>query len=193
MAAINFLKKTACWTAVFLCLLSISRAVVLLGGQSARTIQSGEVKIISRDAMDFSRILFISPSAAHPEKIEGVTPVQAPRPTPPNLGVKVTAGWYGLRHHKNLTANGRRFNMYKNTLAHKTLPLGTKVRLVTLDNKKSAVGVVNDRGPFTKGRDLDVSYLMAKQLGFVGKGVAKLYISTLEGNEGNEVGSGQGF
>ena len=74
--------------------------------------------------------------------------------------------------------------MYKNTLAHKTLPLGTKVRLVTLDNKKSAVGVVNDRGPFTKGRDLDVSYSMAKQLGFVRKGVAKLYLSRLERNEG---------
>ncbi len=74
--------------------------------------------------------------------------------------------------------------MYKNTLAHKTLPLGTKVRLVTLDHKKSAVGVVNDRGPFTKGRDLDVSYSMAKQLGFVRKGVEKLYLSMLEGNEG---------
>ena len=66
--------------------------------------------------------------------------------------------------------------MFKNTLAHKTLPFGTKVRLVTLDEKKSAVGVVNDRGPYIKGRDLDVSYSMAKQLGFVSKGVVKLYI-----------------
>jgi len=183
MAVIHFLKKTACWTAVFFCILSISRASVVLGGQSAGTIQSGDVKIIGRDAKDFSGVLLISPSAAHPEKVESVTPGQAPRPDPPNVGRKVTAGWYGPRHHKKPTANGQRFNMFKNTLAHRTLPLGTKVRLVTLDYKKSAVGVVNDRGPYTKGRDLDVSYSMAKQLGFVRKGVVKLYISTLDGKQ----------
>jgi rare lipoprotein A len=144
MAVIHFLKKTACWTAVFLCIISISRASVVLGGQSAGTIQSGDVKIVG------------------------------------DVRQKVNAGWYGPGHHKKLTANGQRFNMFKNTLAHKTLPFGTKVRLVTLDNKKSAVGVVNDRGPYTKGRDLDVSYSMAKQLGFVRKGVVKLYISQPE-------------
>jgi rare lipoprotein A (peptidoglycan hydrolase) len=174
MAPINFLKKIACWTVVFFCLLSINRAAVLLGGQSAGTIPSGEEKIIGLDAMDFSRVLLVGPATAHSEKGEGVRPSQALPATPSNPRVKVTSGWYGPSHHKNLTANGQRFNMYKNTLAHKTLPLGTKVRLVTLDNKKSVVGVVNDRGPFTKGRDLDVSYSMAKQLGFVRKGVAKL-------------------
>jgi rare lipoprotein A (peptidoglycan hydrolase) len=134
MTVIHFLKKTAWWTAVFLCILSINRASVSLGCQSAGTIQR----------------------------------------------VKVSAGWYGPRHHKKLTANGQEFNMHKNTLAHRTLPFGTKVRLVTLDNKKSAEGVVNDRGPYGKGRDLDVSYSMAKQLGFVRKGVAKIYLSQLE-------------
>jgi len=140
---------------------------VVLGGQSAGTIQSGDVKIIDMDAKE---------STAHPEKVESVNPGQAPLPAPPNVRRKVTAGWYGPGHHKKLTANGQRFNMFKNTLAHKTLPFGTKVRLVTLDEKKSAVGVVNDRGPYIKGRDLDVSYSMAKQLGFVSKGVVKLYI-----------------
>jgi rare lipoprotein A (peptidoglycan hydrolase) len=138
MTAIHFLKKTACWTTVFLCILSISRVSVSLGSQS-----------------------------------DGTIPGTVQR-------VKVTAGWYGTRHHKKLTANGQRFDMHKNTLAHRTLPFGTKVRLVTLDNKKSAEGVVNDRGPYSKGRDLDVSYSMAKQLGFVKKGVVKLYLSQLE-------------
>jgi rare lipoprotein A (peptidoglycan hydrolase) len=136
--AIHFLKKTAWWTAVFLCILSISGVSVSLGDQS-----------------------------------DGTIPGTVQR-------VKVTAGWYGTKHHKKLTANGQRFNMHKNTLAHRTLPFGTKVRLVTLDNKKSAEGVVNDRGPYSKGRDLDVSYSMAKQLGFVKKGVVKLYLSRLE-------------
>ena len=66
--------------------------------------------------------------------------------------------------------------MYKNTLAHRTLPFGTKVRLVNLDNGKSAEGVVNDRGPYIKGRDLDISYALARQLGFTKKGVVKLYL-----------------
>ena len=57
--------------------------------------------------------------------------------------------------------------MYKNTLAHRTLPFGTKVRLVNLENGKSAEGVVDDRGPYVKDRDVDVSYGMARQLGFV--------------------------
>ena len=65
-------------------------------------------------------------------------------------------------------------------MAHRTLPLGTKVRLATLDNKRSAEGIVNDRGPYTKGRDLDVSFSMAKQLGFAKKGVEKLYLTLLE-------------
>ncbi len=102
-----------------------------------------------------------------------------PRPAPPTVSGEVTASWYGPEHHNKLTASGQRFDMNKNTLAHRTLPMGTKVRLVNPDNGKSAEGVVNDRGPFIKGRDVDVSYAMAKQLGFVRKGVTKLDIETI--------------
>jgi rare lipoprotein A (peptidoglycan hydrolase) len=171
MAVINILKKTACWSSVFLCLLSFGTTSLVLGGQSSGTVQSGEVKITGRVGKE---------STAHPEKVESVKPGQAARSASPSLKRKVTAGWYGPGHHKKLTANGQRFNMFENTLAHKTLPFGTKVRLVTLDKKRSAVGVVNDRGPYVKGRDLDVSYALAKQLGFVGKGVAKLYLIQAE-------------
>ena len=92
---------------------------------------------------------------------------------------KVTASWYGVEHHNKTTASGQRFNMYQNTLAHKTLPMGTKVRLVNPDNGKVAEGIVNDRGPYIKGRDVDVSYAMAKQLGFIQKGVTKLNIEKI--------------
>ena len=102
-----------------------------------------------------------------------------PLPAPPTMSGEVTASWYGPEHHNKLTASGQKFDMNKNTLAHKTLPLGTKVRLVNPDNGKSAEGVVNDRGPYIKGRDVDVSYAMAKQLGFVRKGVTKLDIETI--------------
>jgi rare lipoprotein A len=118
-------------------------------------------------------------SISRPEKGGCLTPAKAPRHAPPNVSGKVIAGWYGREHHNKLTASGQRFDMHKNTLAHRTLPLGTKVRLVNPDNGKSAEGVVNDRGPYIKGRDVDVSYAMAKQLGFVKKGVMKLYIEMI--------------
>jgi rare lipoprotein A len=102
-----------------------------------------------------------------------------PLPVPVKLTGEVTASWYGAEHHNKLTASGQRFDMYKNTLAHKTLPIGTKVRLVNPDNGQAAEGIVNDRGPFIEGRDVDVSYAMAKQLGFVKKGVTKLDIETI--------------
>jgi rare lipoprotein A len=98
----------------------------------------------------------------------------SPRPAASIHGAKVTASWYGSDHENRRTANGQRFRMHKNTLAHKTLPMGTKVRLINPDNGKIAEGVVNDRGPYVKGRDVDVSFAMARQLGFVKKGVMKL-------------------
>jgi rare lipoprotein A len=106
-------------------------------------------------------------------------PAQPSQLAPPSVSWEVIASWYGPRHQNKLTANGQRFNMYKNTLAHRTLPLGTRVRLVNLENGNSAEGIVNDRGPYVKGRDVDVSYAMAKQLGFVKKGVVKLDIEKM--------------
>jgi rare lipoprotein A (peptidoglycan hydrolase) len=118
-------------------------------------------------------------SISHPEKGGCLTPARAARHIFLKAGGEVTASWYGREHHNKLTASGQKFNMYKRTLAHRTLPLGTKVRLVNLDNGKSAEGVVNDRGPYVNGRDADVSYAMAKQLGFVKRGVMKLYMETM--------------
>ena len=97
----------------------------------------------------------------------------SPRPGQAKLRGEVTASWYGQEYHNKLTASGQRFDMFKNTLAHNKLPLGTRVRLVNPDNGRSVEGVVNDRGPFIKGREVDVSYAIAKQLGFVKKGVTE--------------------
>jgi len=97
----------------------------------------------------------------------------------PTVSGDVTASWYGPEHHHKTTASGQRFDMHKDTLAHKTLPFGTRVRLVNPENGKTAEGVVNDRGPYIKGRDVDVSYALAKKLGFVRKGVVKLDIKII--------------
>jgi rare lipoprotein A len=92
----------------------------------------------------------------------------------PKCRGKVVASWYGQEHHQKTTASGQSFDMNKDTLAHRNLPFGTRVRLTNPENGKTAEGVVNDRGPYYKGREVDVTYALAKKLGFVKKGIARL-------------------
>jgi len=82
------------------------------------------------------------------------------------------------------TASGERYNMYKRSAAHKTLPMGTHILVLNLSSKKSSVVRINDRGPFVKGRIIDLSYAAAKEIGLVGPGVVKVKIVAL----GKEVG-----
>lgn len=84
------------------------------------------------------------------------------------------ASWYGNQFHGRKTASGEKFNMYCLSAAHKTLPLGTKVRITNIENKKSIIARITDRGPFVKGRDLDLSYGAAKALGTDKKGIARV-------------------
>lgn len=83
------------------------------------------------------------------------------------------ASWYGIPFHGRLTANGERYNMYDLTAAHKTLKLGTYLEITNLYNNKKIIVKVNDRGPYIRGRSLDLSYGAAKELGFVNRGLIK--------------------
>ncbi|WP_457679850.1 septal ring lytic transglycosylase RlpA family protein [Thermovibrio sp.] len=89
------------------------------------------------------------------------------------------ASWYGPGFHGSRTASGEIYNMYKLTAAHKTLPLGTYVKVINLENGKSVIVKINDRGPFVKGRIIDLSYAAAKRLGMLKKGTAKVKIIAL--------------
>ena len=90
------------------------------------------------------------------------------------------AAWYGKELHGRQTANGEVFDMNGLSAAHRTLPLGTLVRVTNLDNFKSITVRINDRGPFLKNRFLDLSYGAAKELGFVSQGTARVKIETVE-------------
>ena len=90
------------------------------------------------------------------------------------------ASYYGKKFHRKLTANGQSFNMYKVSAAHKTLPLGTRVKVTNLNNGKSIRLTINDRGPFKKGRILDLSYKAAQKLGFVNEGTTKVRIDVIK-------------
>ena len=96
----------------------------------------------------------------------------------PNTQIGI-ASYYGKKFHKKRTANGEIFNMYKVSAAHKSYPLGTKVRVTNLENGKSIKLVINDRGPFVKGRIIDLSYKAARKLDFVNQGTVKVRIDII--------------
>jgi rare lipoprotein A len=89
------------------------------------------------------------------------------------------ASWYGDPFHGRLTANGELFDMWQFTAAHPTLPLPSTVRVTNLDNGRSLIVRVNDRGPFVKGRLIDLSRASARHLGFEGNGLAKVHVAYL--------------
>jgi rare lipoprotein A len=91
-----------------------------------------------------------------------------------------TASWYGKELHGKKTANGEVFDWQGISAAHRTLPLGTIVRVTNLDNSKSIKVRINDRGPFIPNRILDLSYGAAKELDFVSHGTARVRIESLK-------------
>jgi len=99
---------------------------------------------------------------------------------PPAQAPGLTAGWYGRDLHGRKTASGELFNMNASSAAHRTLPLGTIIRVVNLDNSKSITTAITDRGPFVRSRVLDLSYGAARELGFLSQGTARVRIETLE-------------
>jgi rare lipoprotein A len=91
------------------------------------------------------------------------------------------ASWYGPTFHGRRTANGERYDMHELTVAHPSLPFGTRLAVTNLDNGKQVVVRVNDRGPFKKQRIIDLSYAAASTLGVVGPGTARVGLTLLEG------------
>jgi len=104
-----------------------------------------------------------------------------------------TASWYGAWHHGKVTANGESFDMFAMTAAHKTIPLGTIVKVTRKDIGKSIVVRINDRGPYKKRRIIDLSYAAAKSLGMKGKGVSRVHIEAVSDRNGRLLSDKQEF
>jgi rare lipoprotein A len=102
-----------------------------------------------------------------------------PLPTAAGFAQEGIASWYGKDFHGRKTSNGEIYDMYAMTAAHKTLPMNVHLRVTNRDNGRSTVVRVNDRGPFVKGRIIDLSYVAAKELGVVGPGTAPVRIEAL--------------
>ena len=91
-----------------------------------------------------------------------------------------TASWYGNKFHGRKTSNGETYNMYGMTAAHKTLRIPAYVRVTNLENNRSVIVRVNDRGPFHGNRIIDLSYAAAKKLGYVKKGTARVEVEAVD-------------
>jgi rare lipoprotein A len=101
-------------------------------------------------------------------------PVTAPRASQHGI-----ASWYGPGFHGKTTASGAIYNQHDLTAAHQTLPLGTRVLVTNLDNGKSIEVLINDRGPFAKGRIIDLSYAAGESLGMIGPGTIPVRIEVV--------------
>jgi rare lipoprotein A len=104
-------------------------------------------------------------------------PTQTVRPLKVWFG---DASWYGPTFEGRATASGELYDMTASTAAHMSLPFGSMVRLINTRTGRSAVVRINDRGPYVKGRELDVSYQVAERLGIINRGVARLRMELLQ-------------
>jgi rare lipoprotein A len=116
-------------------------------------------------------------------------PFQASEPTYMSVYTRLTsrlaskdgiASWYGKEFQGSPTASGELYNMNALTAANRNLPLGTRVRVTNLRNRRSLVLRINDRGPFVRGRLLDVSRAAARLLGFAASGRARVRVQVLQ-------------
>ena len=114
-----------------------------------------------------------------PPETEQAPPATS-QPTMMETGV---ASWYGPKFHGKLTASGEVFNQEKFTAAHQTLPWGSRVKVTNLANGKSVDVRINDRGPFGKGRIIDVSRAAARALGMMGRGITTVRVEWLSDSE----------
>lgn len=103
------------------------------------------------------------------------------------------ASWYGKDFHNKATASGLAYDMHTFTAAHRTLPMGTVVKVTDQNNGKSVMVCVTDRGPYVRGRIIDLSYAAAKQLGLNKKGVGKVELEVISDEHGSPLKKGQAY
>jgi len=119
----------------------------------------------------------ISRAASRPYKIRGKRYV--PLQTAKGFRQEGFASWYGKKYHGRKTSNGEVYDMYAMTAAHTTLPIPSYVRVTNINNQRSVIVRVNDRGPFIDNRIIDLSYVAAKKLGIVSSGTGRVLVEAL--------------
>jgi len=127
-------------------------------------------------------LLLLSGCAGTVSRRQSPARLAIPVPAHPQAGQLGVASWYGPGFHGNPTASGELYNQHALTAAHPTLPLGTQVQVTNLVNGKSVKVRINDRGPFVRGRAIDLSRGAAQKLGMVKPGISRVRINPLSGS-----------
>ncbi|MFU8818512.1 MAG: septal ring lytic transglycosylase RlpA family protein [Desulfurivibrio sp.] len=117
------------------------------------------------------------PATQRPYQIKGKT--YYPIPSAHGFTETGIASWYGAKFHGRRTSNGEIYDMHAVSAAHKTLPMNTHLLVKNLENGKEITVRINDRGPFVRGRVIDLSYQAARQLGMADQGLARVRITAL--------------
>lgn len=131
--------------------------------------------------LQVGQTLILPPASGDADPCPAPEALKAASPKTQGGSGLVRASWYGPHHHGRLMANGKPFDMFADTAAHRTLPLGTRLRVTNPDNGRSVEVAVTDRGPYVPGRTLDLSLGAARKLGVVEAGVSRLQVENLSG------------
>lgn len=148
-----------------------------LATKDARTASNGAPQSFGKTTT------FDNPSADSSKSLADAAPIDDKSPDVSDFHQTGRASWYGRFFHGRKTANGERYNMHALTAAHKTLPLGSYVRVTNPATSRSVVVRINDRGPFVRGRVIDLSYAAATALDMAHVGTARVTIEGLSPQE----------
>lgn len=140
--------------------------------RSARSESPGAVPV--RTAIAALSVFLLAAGCAR------VSPPPPAQPAAPGWSDNGVASWYGDPFHGRLTASGETYDMEAMTAAHRTLPFGTLLRVRNLDNGREAMVRINDRGPFVRGRDLDLSRRAAREIDMIPAGTARVRMTIVD-------------
>ena len=174
--------KTRYWRGALACLMLVLLAACSMGKRSGGYYKDDGPEANPPANLDQvpDAVPKVEPLASGPNKPYTVlgrsyTPDTSGKP----YRVQGRASWYGKKFHGNSTSNGERYDMYAMTAAHPTLPIPSYVRVTRLENNKSVVLRINDRGPFHSDRIIDLSYVAAYKLGMLGPGSTEVLVERI--------------
>jgi rare lipoprotein A len=150
--------------------------------QSRHTVQAGETVwgLATRTYHVSPEAILQANNITDPTKLQIGQVLTIPEsPRAKEVEENVVASWYGRYHHGRPMANGKPFDMFAATIAHKSIPLGTKVLLENPETGEKATATVTDRGPYVEGREVDLSYRLAQRLSLLEQGVGNLIMTVL--------------
>ncbi len=141
--------------------------------------QPAETPLATEEAAKRSATVPETPTAQPPGAPASKRTKPAPAPAPTGYTEEGNASWYGVPFHGRRASNGEIYDMYKLTAAHRTLPFETMVRVTNLNNGKSTVVRITDRGPFVDNRVIDLSFAAAREVDSIGPGVVPVRVEVI--------------